>query len=73
MVYSLLPSVPCMAFIAGVCKLLVSTIPYFLWGVDSVKSTVTILEEGNFTEEEGGFDWRGYFSVGGYHFLWRRS
>ena len=37
--------------------------------MDSVKSTVTVLEEGNFTEEEGGsFDWRGYFSVGGYHF-----
>ena len=33
----------------------------YLWGVDSVKSTVTILEE-------GGFDWRGCFSVGGYHF-----
>ena len=26
------------------------------WGVDSVKSTVTVLEEGNFTEEGGGFD-----------------
>ena len=36
-----------------------------LWGVDSVKSTVTILEEGDFTEEGGGFDWRGCFSVGG--------
>ena len=27
-----------------------------VWGVDSVKSTVTVLEEGNFTEEGGGFD-----------------
>ena len=27
------------------------------------KSTVTILEEGNFTEEVSGFDWRGCFSV----------
>ena len=42
---------------------------YLIWGVDSVKSIVTVLEEGNFTEEEGGnFDWRGCFSVGGYHF-----
>ena len=39
-----------------------------IWGVDSVKSIVTILEEGDFTEEGGGFDWRGCFSVGGYHF-----
>ena len=45
----------------------------YLWGVDSVKSTVTVLEEGDFTEEGGGFDWRGCFSVGGYHFLWRRG
>ena len=45
----------------------------YVWGVDSVKSTVTVLEEGNFTEEGGGFDWRGCFSFGGYHFLWRRS
>ena len=44
-----------------------------LWGVDSVKSTVSVLEEGDFTEEGGGFDWRGCFSVGGYHFLWRRG
>ena len=44
-----------------------------IWGVDSVKSTVTVLEEGEFTEEGGGFDWRGCFSVGGYHFLWRRG
>ena len=26
------------------------------------KSTVTVLEEGNFTEEGGGFNWRGCFS-----------
>ena len=45
----------------------------YIWGVDSVKSTVTVLEEGEFTEEGGGFDWRGCFSVGGYHFLWRRG
>ena len=45
----------------------------FLWGVDSVKSTVTVLEEGDFSEEGGGFNWSGYFSVGGYQFLWRRS
>ena len=44
-----------------------------LWGVDSIKSTVTVLEEGNFTEEGCGFNWRGCFSVGGYHFLWRRG
>ena len=44
-----------------------------LWGVDSVKSTVTVLEEGDFTEEGGGFDSRGCFLVGGYHFLWRRG
>ena len=41
--------------------------------MDSVKSTVTVLEEGDFTAEGGGFDWRGCFSVGGYHFLWRRG
>ena len=35
--------------------------------MDSVKSTVSVLEEG------GGFNWRGYFSVGGYQFLWRRE
>ena len=40
---------------------------------DSVKSTVTVLEEGDFTEEGGGFNWRGCFSVGGYHYLWRRG
>ena len=44
-----------------------------VWGVDSVKSTVTVLEEGDFTEEGDNFDWRGCFSVGGYHFLWRRG
>ena len=44
-----------------------------VWGVDSVKSTVTVLEEGDFSEEGGGFDWRGYFSVGGYQFLWRSA
>ena len=39
-------------------------------GVDSVKSTciVTILEEGDFIEEEDGFDCR-CFSVGGYVFV----
>ena len=42
-------------------------------GVDSVKSTVTVLEEGDFTEEGGDFEWRGCFSVGGYRFLWRRG
>ena len=31
-----------------------------LWGVDSVKSTVSV-------------NWRGYFSVGGYQFLWRSA
>ena len=33
------------------------------------------LEEGDFSEEEegGGFNWRGYFSVGGYQFLWRSA
>ena len=41
--------------------------------MDSVKSIVTVLEEGNFTEEGGDFDWRGCFSIGGYHFLWRRG
>ena len=40
---------------------------------DSVKSTVTVLEESDFTEEGGGFNWRGCFSVGGYHYLWRRG
>ena len=45
----------------------------YVWGVDSVKSTVTVLEEGDFTEEGGGFNWRGCFSVGGYHYLWRRG
>ena len=35
-----------------------------VWGVDSVKSTVIVLEEGDFTEEGDGFDWKGYFSVG---------
>ena len=44
-----------------------------IWGVDSVKSTVTALEEGDFTEEGGGFNWRGCFSVGGYHYLWMRG
>ena len=44
-----------------------------VWGVDSVKSTVSVLEEGDFSEEGGGFDWRGYFSVGGYQFLWRSA
>ena len=44
-----------------------------LWGVDSVKSTVTVLEEGDFTEEGGGFNWRGYFSIGGYQFLCRSA
>ena len=42
-------------------------------GVDSVKSTVSVLEEGDFSEEGGGFNWRGYFSVGGYQFLWRKE
>ena len=43
-------------------------------GVYSVKSTVTVLEEGDFTEEGGGgFNWKGCFSVGGYHFMWRRG
>ena len=39
--------------------------------MDSVKNTciVTILEEGDFIEEGGGFDCRGYFSVGGYLFV----
>ena len=32
-----------------------------LWGVDSVKSTVSVLEEGHFSEEGGGFNWRGAF------------
>ena len=41
--------------------------------MDGVKSTVSVLEEGDFSEEEGGFDWRGYFSVGGYRFLWRSA
>ena len=41
--------------------------------MDSVKSIVTVLEEGDFSEEGGGFDWRGYFSVGGYQFLWRSA
>ena len=44
-----------------------------VWGVDSVKSTVTVLEEGDFTEKGGGFNWKGCFSVGGYHYLWRRG
>ena len=44
-----------------------------VWGVDSVKSTVSVLEEGDFSEEGGGFNWRGYFSVGGYQFLWRSA
>ena len=34
------------------------------WGVDSVKSTVTVLEEGNFTEE-------GVVSTEGVLFIWR--
>ena len=46
---------------------------YALWGVDSVKSTVSVLEEGDFSEEGDGFNWRGYFSVGGYQFLWRSA
>ena len=29
-----------------------------VWGVDSVKSTVSVLEEGDFSEEGGGFNWR---------------
>ena len=44
-----------------------------VWRVDSVKSTVSVLEEGDFSEEGGGFNWRGYFSVGGYQFLWRSA
>ena len=44
-----------------------------VWGVDSVKSTVTVLEEGDFTEEGGGFNWRGYFCIGGYQFLCRSA
>ena len=41
--------------------------------MDSVKSTVSVLEEGDFSEEGGGFNWKGYFSVGGYQFLWRSA
>ena len=33
--------------------------------MDSVKSTVSVLEEGDFTEEGGGFNWRGV------RFCWR--
>ena len=33
--------------------------------MDSVKSTVSVLEEGDFTEEGGGFNWRGVL------FCWR--
>ena len=47
--------------------------PIIVWGVDSVKSTVTVLEEGDFTEEGGGFNWRGYFCIGGYQFLCRSA
>ena len=41
--------------------------------MDSVKITVSILEDGDFSKEGGGFNWRGYFSVGGYQFLWRSA
>ena len=53
--------------------LLLGAVFRFIWRVDSVKSTVTVLEEGDFSEEGGGFNWRGYLSVGGYHFLWRSA
>ena len=42
--------------------------------MDSVKSTVSVLEEGDFSEEGGGFNWRGTFLLedtsfcGGVHF-----
>ena len=45
----------------------------YTMGMDSVKSTVTVLEEGDFTEEGGDFEWRGCISVGKYWFLWRRG
>ena len=44
---------------------------YGEWIVSKVP--VTVLEEGDFTEEGGGFNWKGCFSVGGYHYLWRRG
>ena len=35
--------------------------------------SASVLEEGDFSEEGDGFNWRGYFSVGGYQFLWRSA
>ena len=38
------------------------------------KSTVTILELGDFTEEAGGFNWRGAFLLeDATYFMWRRG
>ena len=31
-------------------------LPMQVWGIDSIKSAVTVLEEGDFTEEGDGFD-----------------
>ena len=46
--------------------------------MDSVKSTVSVLEEGDFSEEGGGFNWRGSLVPGlgtrlleGVLFCWR--